>query len=195
MKPTAVKQTGIKNGKGNPCYAERTVASRCAGEAAPMSAREHAISQFKPHFEDDSKFILGLKNVFSNGECQNLIAKSETHVYEAALVNFGGGNVYVIDKAARNSDRVMLDDPSFAAEIFSRVRPWLPTNRSGYTVSGVNERLRFLRYDTSQHFASHYDGTFERPDGSEMSFLTIQVIPHVVNAVTCFSRKVITASI
>lgn len=159
-----------------------------------MPARQHTITQFKPRFQDDSKFILGLKNVFSTQECQELIDRSEANVYEAALVNFGGGDTYVIDKSARNSDRVMIDDTTLAADIFSRIRPWLPANKSGYTVSGVNERLRFLRYETSQHFAPHYDGTFKRPDGSEMSFLTIQVNLLTINAIKCFSRKPVIAS-
>lgn len=131
------------------------------------------ITPFTPYLKDNNKFILGLKNVFSKQECQNLINKSEQHIYEAALVNFG--KVYVIDKTVRDSSRVMLDDHSFAAEIYGRVRSWLPQKIMGHTLSGVNERLRFLRYDVSQQFAPHYDGSFERPDGSEISFVTIQV--------------------
>ncbi len=98
-------------------------------------------------------------------------SQSEQHIYEAALVNFG--KVYVIDKTVRDSGKVMLDDHSFAAKIYGRVRSWLPQQIMGHTLSGVNERLRFLRYDVSQQF--DYDGSFERPDGSEISFVTIQV--------------------
>lgn len=131
------------------------------------------ITPFTPYLKDNNKFILGLKNVFSKQECQDLINRSEQHIYEAALVNFG--KVYVIDKTVRDSGRVMLDDHSFAAEIYGRVRSWLPQKMMGHTLSGVNERLRFLRYDVSQQFAPHYDGSFERLDGSEVSFVTIQV--------------------
>ena len=110
------------------------------------------ISPFTPYLRDDSKFGLGLKNVFTQQECQDLIVRSEDCCYEPALVNFDGGDVYVVDKTSRDSGRVILDDPDFAAEIFSRVRSWLPTHRMGYAVCGVNERLRFLRYETSQRF-------------------------------------------
>ena len=133
-----------------------------------------AVSPFTPYLKGSSKFILGLKNVFSEQECQELINRSEQHVYESALVNFGGAG-YVVDKRARDSDRVMLDDPTAAAEIFRRVRPWLPDQIGGCHVCGVNERLRFLRYNTAQQFAPHYDGCYKRPDGRELSFLTIQV--------------------
>lgn len=143
--------------------------------AVMTEAKRKTIENFTPNLKGNSKFILGLKNVFSAQECLDLIYRSEEEVYEAALVNFGGENVYVVDKTARDSDRVMLDDPEFADEIFKRVRPWLPQRVEGYNVCGVNERLRFLRYDAAQRFAPHYDGCFERPDGSELSFLTIQV--------------------
>lgn len=136
--------------------------------------RPKAISPFTPYIQGNSKFILGLKNVFSEQECQELIHRSEQHVYESALVNFGGTG-YVVDKTARDSDRVMLDDPTAAAEIFCRVRPWVPEHIDGCNVCGVNERLRFLRYNAAQQFAPHYDGCYERPDGRELSFLTIQV--------------------
>ena len=134
-----------------------------------------AITQFTPYLKGNSKFLLGLENVFTAPECLDLIYRSEQQVYEAALVNFNGGDVYVVDKTSRDSDRVMLDDPELADKIFERVRPWLPQRIEGCNVCGVNERLRFLRYDTAQRFAPHYDGCFERPDGSELSFLTIQV--------------------
>ena len=39
---------------------------------------------------------------------------------------------------------------------------------------GVNERLRFYRYDVGQQFEWHYDGHFERDNG-ERSFLTFMV--------------------
>ncbi len=42
-------------------------------------------------------------------------------------------------------------------------------------VVGVNERLRFLRYDPGQEFKRHYDGIFRRDDGSEISVITIQI--------------------
>ena len=34
---------------------------------------------------------------------------------------------------------------------------------------------RFLRYAPGQYFRPHMDGTYERPDGSETSYLTIQL--------------------
>lgn len=146
-----------------------------ASAAVMTEIERKAITQFTPYLKGNAKFFLGLENVFTVPECLDLIYRSEQQVYEPALVNFDGGDVYVVDKTSRDSDRVMLDDPEFADKIFERVRPWLPQRIEGYNVCGVNERLRFLRYGTAQRFAPHYDGCFARPDGSELSFLTIQV--------------------
>ena len=38
-----------------------------------------------------------------------------------------------------------------------------------YAVQGINERLRFLKYDPGEFFASHYDGHYMR-DFSDYQF-------------------------
>ena len=35
--------------------------------------------------------------------------------------------------------------------------------------------MRFLKYGAGGYFATHLDGQYRRPDGSERSFLTIQI--------------------
>ena len=80
-----------------------------------------------------------------------------------------------MDKGHRDSDRVIIDDSGKAAELFQRVGEFLPKTMMGCPIVGINERLRFLRYDKGQKFSPHCDGEYERPDGSEMSFLTIQL--------------------
>ncbi len=69
----------------------------------------------------------------------------------------------------------MLDDPELAAWLYSRIAPFVPQiwNRDCKAL-GLNERLRFLRYDKGQQFASHYDGRFERANG-ECSYVTYQL--------------------
>lgn len=42
-------------------------------------------------------------------------------------------------------------------------------------ISCLNERLRFLRYDPGEKFEPHHDGTYTRDDGSESSFITVQL--------------------
>ena len=66
-------------------------------------------------------------------------------------------------------------------EIFDRLRPFLPARKrdgdgAEWRLVGLNERLRFLRYDPGQYFLQHPDGDFrrgprERP--REISFITL----------------------
>jgi hypothetical protein len=35
--------------------------------------------------------------------------------------------------------------------------------------------MRFLKYYPGGYFATHFDGQYRRPDGSERSFITIQI--------------------
>jgi len=45
-----------------------------------------------------------------------------------------------------------------------------------FELVGLNERLRFLRYDPGQKFVPHTDGQYRRQDGSgEKSFITVQL--------------------
>ena len=69
--------------------------------------------------------------------------------------------------------------------------------RKCYEVAGLNERLRytfifqqhslksilhevgllrFLKYSDGQYFKPHMDGQYRRPDGSEASYITVQVL-------------------
>ncbi len=47
-----------------------------------------------------------------------------------------------------------------------------------WSVEGVNERMRFLRYHPGQEFKPHLDGQFERltgPKAGDRSFVTLQL--------------------
>eukprot|EP00546_Thalassionema_frauenfeldii_P018372 CAMPEP_0178897732 /NCGR_PEP_ID=MMETSP0786-20121207/1918_1 /TAXON_ID=186022 /ORGANISM="Thalassionema frauenfeldii, Strain CCMP 1798" /LENGTH=232 /DNA_ID=CAMNT_0020568331 /DNA_START=985 /DNA_END=1683 /DNA_ORIENTATION=- len=119
-----------------------------------------------------------LSCVLSLNECQAIIDRSETFGFKPALLNVGGG-LEVYDPNARNSDRVIVDDPQFAAALYERLKEFLPQSVSEgnkkYFATGLNERMRILRYKKGHCFPSHSDGCYERPDGSEISFFTIMV--------------------
>ena len=54
---------------------------------------------------------------------------------------------------------------------------FLPSGRT-WTVEGVNERMRFLRYHPGQEFKPHLDGHFKRmsgPKAGDCSFITLQL--------------------
>ena len=79
----------------------------------------------------------------------------------------------------RQSDRVMVDAPDLARQLFERLRVALPettTDGKGarWRLKGLNERLRFLKYSQpGDFFYPHWDGCFVREVGVERSFVTV----------------------
>ena len=74
---------------------------------------------------------------------------------------------------------------------FDEIFKYILLFRKESEVVGLNERLRwilwngklswildfrFLKYSDGQYFKPHFDGTYTRPDGSETSYITIQVV-------------------
>lgn len=110
---------------------------------------------------------------YSPSECADAIAFSEGKGYADAPVTTNEGMVMMRD--VRNNERVMLDDPARAQHLFDRIAPFVPKPQPKRWVPvGLNERLRFYRYDVGQQFDWHLDGYFERPSG-ERSFFTFMV--------------------
>lgn len=113
---------------------------------------------------DDSRgvyFTRILRNVLTVAECEMLIAATESHGYEPAKVNIGGGMEKLISDY-RKSDRCIIDSDGFAATLWGRIQHTVPLARRGQVAVGLNERLRFLRYDPGDFFCSHRDGTYVR---------------------------------
>lgn len=111
-------------------------------------------------------------NVFSAEECQRHIERCESVGFEAASLSVFGGAIRRPD--VRNNDRVIIDDPSLAAEIWSRVKSHTPSEVNNRTAIGLNERFRFYRYDVGQKFALHFDGAYRSPAGT-LSLLTLML--------------------
>jgi predicted 2-oxoglutarate/Fe(II)-dependent dioxygenase YbiX len=115
------------------------------------------------------KFAIVIHNVFTPDECEALIARAEENGFDQALVNVGNGRQVAMTDV-RNSDRSIIDDPVFAEELWQRIRhatnddPRLMQREGNkiFNALGLNERLRFLRYDKGNYFASHQDGCYIR---------------------------------
>ena len=147
-------------------------------------------------FAGPNRYACVLHGVFSAEECQALIDRSEGVGYEAALVNTGGGTQKLMTDI-RNNDRCIIDDAGLAELIWQRVRahhaasdegearlltaPWA---KRRVRAVGLNERLRFLKYERGAYFASHHDGCFVRDKSAtggddvrrgEMSYVTCQL--------------------
>lgn len=148
--------------------------SKDAAAAAAAESKYPVTHLSLPNQEERGKFAIILDNVFSDKECQELIDLSERYGYELAMINVGSGRQKVITDA-RNNGRCVLDSPFLAHRIWHRIRDYIPAQHGAYTAVGLNERLRFLKYNPGEYFAPHFDGTFVRHSGQEMSILTLQL--------------------
>ena len=78
-----------------------------------------------------------------------------------------------MDFDIRNNTRVMFDDFALAGLLWARIEARIAP-RPGFVPVGLNERIRFYRYDPGQAFRWHFDGAFVR-SAEEQSFLTFMV--------------------
>lgn len=130
-------------------------------------------------FQQVSRNVFAIHEFASQDECERWIAQAEIEGFDAAPVTTRQGPVSMPD--VRNNTRVMRDDPALTGELWARLKgmmtePWLdvPYKDERFGPCGLNERLRFYRYDAGERFAMHRDGYFAREDGSgERSMLTV----------------------
>lgn len=121
--------------------------------------------------------VVTVAGLLTPAECDEYIALSESIGYGAAPITTMHGPVMNPD--VRNNERVMLDDGRRGRDLWQRVAPFVRQHAAlpGRAPIGVNERLRFYRYDPGQAFKWHRDGYFERPESPmrERSHLTFMV--------------------
>lgn len=112
--------------------------------------------------------LITIDDFFSPEECAEHIARSEAGGFEAATVNTRAGAVMRED--IRNNARLIVDEPELAASLWNRVAPFVPSPLFGRAAIGLNERLRYYRYEPGQTFKPHQDGAFSRPNGERSQF-------------------------
>lgn len=110
--------------------------------------------------------------------CLAQIERAEAEGFGDAPVTTRNGPQMI--KALRNNERVMLDDVPLTQQLWAQLAPLLPdpwrvyhrNDGSRWDAVGLNERLRYYRYDPGHRFKPHADGWFERSK-TERSFLTL----------------------
>jgi hypothetical protein len=103
-------------------------------------------------------------------ECAEYVRATEAAGYGPAPISTGGG--FVMLPEVRNNERVMIDSFDWAARLWERARPFVPSPYLGHAATGLNERFRFYRYDPGQTFRPHTDGHFARNDErSQFTFM------------------------
>jgi predicted 2-oxoglutarate/Fe(II)-dependent dioxygenase YbiX len=114
------------------------------------------------------KRVATLDGVLTVAECRALLGAAARVGYEAAPITTPFG--FVMRPDIRNNTRAMLDDPKRATWLWDRVAAEVKVSTPDSV--GVNERLRFYRYETGQYFRWHTDGSFQR-DAHTWSVLTL----------------------
>lgn len=116
--------------------------------------------------------IYTIADFFSQAECRTHIDATEAQGYEAATINTRKGTIAAPD--IRNNSRLIVDDTAAATSLWARLRPSIPAFLDGRQAIGLNERFRFYRYATAEHFAGHVDAPYQRANGQK-SLLTFMV--------------------
>ena len=121
----------------------------------------------KIQLDEDDIFLI--TDVLAPDECHAMIDLAERAGFDDAPILTTGG--FVVNQRVRNNTRAILDDFDITDRIWRRVARFMPPVIRNMHPVGLNERIRFYRYDPGQYFAPHTDGYFSRDNG-ERSFLT-----------------------
>ena len=138
-----------------------------------------------------TKTAFTVPKCLTSKECLELIQFAEDNGFETALLNAGAAQIIATD--IRKSKRCMVDDPHLAEALYSRIQHLIPATLMKpryngqryngeavqYRAVGLNERLRFLRYQEGDYFTQHMDGSYSRPtthpNYGDVSLLTFLV--------------------
>jgi predicted 2-oxoglutarate/Fe(II)-dependent dioxygenase YbiX len=119
--------------------------------------------------------ILDFPGAISEEECHSLISLSESAGFAPAIIKGSlDGPFGFTARAGRNNSRSAIDDARLALALWRRLSRLIPDRVDGLAVLGINERLRFYRYDAGQDFGAHTDGCYAR-EGGERSLLTLMI--------------------
>ncbi|UJR29394.1 hypothetical protein I4U23_010606 [Adineta vaga] len=95
-------------------------------------------------------------SLFTKEECEKLLNSERKDSFEKAIFNY--------PTYYRNNERLVIDDFELSNELFEKVKIYLPNqikipSENGlWTLSELNNRLRFCKYSSNQYFHRHLDG-------------------------------------
>ena len=147
-----------------------------------------------------------IHNLLSSNECADLIKFAEETGFDNATVE-GNEGKQIIRRDIRSCGRCIVDDVKLADSIFGKVMnavrstqsieekvthaPWVSSSKAvtqnndseeedEITAVGLNERLRFMKYNKGHFFAPHEDIAFTRgPEfgerAGEKSHITVMI--------------------
>jgi prolyl 4-hydroxylase len=120
------------------------------------------------------KYVQTIENVFSKEECEELIKISEDKGYNPAslFTDKFGKEHFVLDK--RKGLRCIIDDLNFADKLLHKIYQFIPKTYKNMKLHSINNRLRFLKYNSGDFFKRHSDGNYISENGS-ISQITILI--------------------
>lgn len=119
-----------------------------------------------------SDSIFTVADFLTADECADNIQLTEEAGYADAPITTSFGPQHRPD--IRNNTRVMIDDTERTTGLWGRAAQYVDDWDEHWRPIGLNQRLRFYRYDIGQQFDWHFDGCYERDNG-ERSWLTFMV--------------------
>jgi len=120
----------------------------------------------------DGDNIFTIPGVLSPEECADLIRMTEASGFQDAPITTARG--FVMRPETRNNARVMQDDTRRAAWLWERMARFVAPKLGPWRAVGLNERLRYYRYEPGQYFKWHGDGAFIRSE-KERSLFTAMI--------------------
>ena len=141
--------------------------------------------------------IHAVKDILSSNECKKLIMDAENAGFQPSPLS-GGGHGQTPRTGARTSQFYVKDDAALANMLWGRLKEYVPDNLRDIkpvpymnTVTkgdefkpiGVNEHMRFYKYDPGQFILKHDDYRMSRfryaaetdEYYEQMSFLTVVI--------------------
>ncbi|MFD1601373.1 2OG-Fe(II) oxygenase [Flavobacterium artemisiae] len=116
--------------------------------------------------------IYTIDNFLTVDECNKLIEKSEQIGFEEAGVNVDGAQKMM--KMVRNNERILFEDLEYASQLWQKLQSYVKPEIENSKAVGLNEMFRFYKYNPSQRFKMHRDGSFKRNE-SEFSYYTFMI--------------------
>ena len=98
-------------------------------------------------------YLTVLDNLLTKRECSKLIRKANDLKTDST-----GNKSWHTPGTGGSYMRVMMVDRTLADELFSRIKPYLPTTYNGYQLHYLNDHFRFSRYNKGGQFPLHMDG-------------------------------------
>ncbi|CAE6416471.1 unnamed protein product [Rhizoctonia solani] len=135
-----------------------------------------------------NKFAIIIDNLFSPEDCQRFLRAAESeHAWSQATHSgtyVGTPGNSDVSKRFRNSSRIILDSPTLASELFTRLEPHLSSIEhlsSSPLHAQFANRLTYMSdppakmTSVGQFFRKHCDGNYHDPDSGHISYYTLQL--------------------